>query len=257
MCFVAPAIELRGTGLTSSLRDLKVYTTYPHRCSYLDGEEATTLFIDPRQNVDRSLYNRLSLLGFRRSGNHVYRPHCSRCSACVPARVAVGDFRPNRTQRRCLRRNADLSVTSSPCITDDESYAMYKRYICARHADGDMYPPDRDQFESFLNNPWGFTRYFEFRAEGRRIAVAVADVMLDGLSAIYTFYEPDEDARSLGRFAILWQIERCLAQGLPYVYLGYWIRNCRKMAYKADYQPLEILVGNRWMRYGKELIASG
>lgn len=257
MCSVVPVIELRGTGVTSSLRDLKVYTTYPHRCSYLDGEEATTLFIDPRQPVDRALYSKLSLLGFRRSGNHVYRPHCSRCNACVPARIAVRNFRPNRTQRRCLRRNADLSVTSSPSIADDESYALYERYICARHADGDMYPPDRDQFESFLNNAWGFTRYFEFRADGRRIAVAVADAMLDGLSAIYTFYEPDEDARSLGRFAILWQIERCLAQGLPYVYLGYWIRNCRKMAYKADYQPLEILVGNRWLPCARDLIASG
>jgi arginyl-tRNA--protein-N-Asp/Glu arginylyltransferase len=242
--------------VTSSLRDLKVYTTYPHRCSYLDGEEATTLFIDPRQTVDQTLYSNLSMLGFRRSGNHIYRPHCSHCSACIPARVPVVDFTPNRAQRRCLKRNADLRVERSDCIANEESYALYDRYIRARHADGDMFPPDRDQFESFLNNPWSCTEYYAFRDGERLVAVAVVDAMLDGLSAIYTFYDPDDEARSLGRYAVLWQIQRCVEQGLPYVYLGYWIRNCRKMAYKADYRPLETLVNNQWQRSTEGLIES-
>jgi arginine-tRNA-protein transferase len=243
--------------VTSSLRDLKVYTTYPHRCSYLEGEEATTLFIDPRQSVDQTLYSNLSVLGFRRSGNHIYRPHCSHCNACIPARIPVADFRPNRSQRRCLRRNSDLTVDVRPGISgDDESYALYDRYIRERHADGDMYPPDRDQFKSFLNDPWDCTEYLQVRHGGRLVAVAVVDVMVDGLSAIYTFYDPREDARSLGRFAILWQIEHCRREGLPYVYLGYWIRNCRKMAYKADYQPLEVLVNNRWQRSTDGLVES-
>jgi len=242
--------------VTSSLRDLKVYTTYPHRCSYLEGEEATTLFIDPRQSVDKTLYSNLSMLGFRRSGNHIYRPHCSHCNACIPARIPVDDFRPNRNQRRCRSRNADLEVRVGRNMDDDESYALYDRYIRQRHADGDMYPPDRDQFESFLNDPWGCTEYVQFRKDERLIAVAVVDVMVDGLSAIYTFYDPAEDARSLGRYAILWQVERCRGEGLPYVYLGYWIRNCRKMAYKADYQPLEVLVNNQWQRSTEGLIES-
>jgi arginine-tRNA-protein transferase len=242
--------------VTSSLRDLKVYTTYPHRCSYLEGEEATTLFIDPRQSVDKTLYSNLSMLGFRRSGNHIYRPHCSHCNACIPARIPVDDFRPNRNQRRCRSRNADLDVQVYKTMNDDESYALYDRYIRERHADGDMFPPDRDQFESFLNDPWGCTEYVQFRKDGRLVAVAVVDVMVDGLSAIYTFYDPAEDARSLGRHAILWQVERCRAEGLPYVYLGYWIRNCRKMAYKADYQPLEVLVNNQWQRSTEGLIES-
>ena len=242
--------------MTSSLRDLKVYTTYPHRCSYLEGEEATTLFIDPRQSVDRTLYSNLSMLGFRRSGNHIYRPHCSHCNACVPARIPVADFRPRRSQRRCEARNADLRVETRTDINDDETYALYDRYIRARHADGDMYPPDRDQFESFLNEPWGCTEYLQVRAGERLVAVAVVDVMLDGLSAIYTFYDPAEEARSLGAYAILWQIGRCQREALPYVYLGYWIRNCRKMAYKADYQPLELLVNNHWQRSTDGLIES-
>lgn len=243
--------------MTSSLRDLKVYTTYPHRCSYLEQEEATTLFIDPRQPVDQTLYSNLSLLGFRRSGNHIYRPHCNHCNACIPARVPVEEFRASRSQRRCLKRNSDLTIEALDSISDDESYALYARYIDARHADGDMYPPDRDQYESFLNNPWGCTRYFALRdASGATIGIAVVDEMLDGLSAIYTFYDPEEESRSLGRFAILWQIERCREKGLPYVYLGYWIRECRKMAYKADYQPLEIMVNNQWQRGTDGLIES-
>ncbi len=240
--------------MTSSLRDLKVYTTYPHRCSYLEDEEATTLFIDPRQAVDKTLYSNLSLLGFRRSGNHIYRPHCSHCNACIPARVPVADFRPNRTQRRCLKRNADIEVSELDSISTDDCYRLYERYIATRHADGDMYPPDRDQFESFLNNPWGVTRYYAFRAEGKLLAVSVVDEMLDGLSAIYTFYDPDAEARSLGRYAVLWQIEHTRERELPYVYLGYWIRNCRKMAYKADYQPLELLINNKWQRSTEGLI---
>lgn len=242
--------------MTSSLRDLKVYTTYPHRCSYLEGEEATTLFIDPRQPVDQTLYSNLSMLGFRRSGNHIYRPHCSHCNACIPARIPVADFAPTRGQRRCSKRNADLCVQIKSSTPSDEAYSLYDRYIRARHADGDMYPPDRDQFESFLNNPWGCTRYAEFRDGDTLVAVAVIDRMLDGLSAIYTYYDPEQDARSLGRFAILWQIAYCRAEGLPYVYLGYWIRNCRKMAYKADYQPLEVLVNNQWQGTTDGLIES-
>lgn len=242
--------------MTSSLRDLKVYTTYPHRCSYLEDEEATTLFIDPRQPIDQALYTRLSLLGFRRSGAHVYRPHCRQCSACVPARIPVNMFRPNRTQRRTWRSNTDLSVVRTDSIADDDAYRLYHRYIVQRHADGDMYPPDRDQYQSFLSNAWDCTRYYRFHSDGRLVAIAVVDVMLDGLSAIYTFFDPDEQARSLGRYAILWQIETARSVGLPYLYLGYWIRNCGKMAYKSDYRPLELLLENRWQRADDDILAS-
>lgn len=232
--------------MTSSLRDLKVYTTYPHSCSYLKDQEATTLFIDPRQEVDQMLYSRLSTMGFRRSGNHIYRPHCGHCHACIPARIPVAQFRPNRTQRRTWNRNSDLTVVASPGIRDQEAYDLYYRYIELRHADGDMYPPDREQYHSFLNNAWDCTRYFRFHDGDTLLAVAVVDVLVDGLSAIYTFFEPDEDYRSLGSYAILWQVERAREQGLDYLYLGYWIRNCDKMAYKSAYRPLELYIDNNW-----------
>lgn len=233
--------------MTSSLRDLKVYTTYPHSCSYLEDQEATTLFIDPRQEVDQHLYSSLSNLGFRRSGNHVYRPHCSQCNACIPARIPVQQFQPSRSQRRTLKRNRDLNVERTLDIRDDQAYRLYQRYIEQRHADGDMYPPDREQYESFLNNAWDCTRYYRFYEHQQLLAIAVVDVMTDGLSAIYTFFDPAAAKRGLGSFAILWQVEQAREMGLHYLYLGYWISGCRKMAYKADYQPLELYRNSRWL----------
>lgn len=232
--------------MTSSMRDLKVYTTYPHSCSYLEDQEATTLFVDPRQQIDQNLYSKLSVLGFRRSGNHIYRPHCSHCEACIPARIPVDLFEPTRSQRRTLQRNKDLRVARTDCLRDDAAFELYRRYIEQRHADGDMYPPEREQYESFLNNAWGCTRYYRFFCGGSLVALSVVDELLDGLSAIYTFYDPDAEKRSLGGYSILWQIEKAKELGLDYLYLGYWIRDCKKMAYKSSYRPLELYVNSRW-----------
>jgi arginine-tRNA-protein transferase len=237
---------MRSLVVTSSIRDLKVYTTYPHSCSYLEDQEATTLFVDPRQSMDRKLYSKLSVLGFRRSGNHIYRPHCTHCNACIPARIPVSDFRPRRAQRRVWQRNEDLRVVATDDIRDDEAFDLYHRYICLRHFDGDMYPPDREQYQAFLNSVWDCTEYFRFYAGGRLVAIAVVDMLEDGLSAIYTFFDPDADKRSLGTHAILWQIEHARETGLDYLYLGYWIRNCRKMAYKSEYRPLQVYLNSRW-----------
>lgn len=232
--------------MTSSLRDLKVYTTYPHSCSYLEDQEATTLFVDPRQPVDQKLYSKLSVLGFRRSGNHIYRPHCAQCNACVPARIPVAGFEPRRGQSRIAQRNQDLRIVCTDQIIDDEAFDLYHRYISLRHADGDMYPPDREQYEAFLNSVWNCTRYFRFYDKGRLIAVAVVDTLEDGLSAIYTFFDPTAKRRSLGVYAILWEIEQTRKMGLEYLYLGYWIRDCQKMSYKADYRPLQVYQNSRW-----------
>ena len=232
--------------MTSSLRDLKVYTTYPHSCSYLQDQEATTLFVDPRQPVDQKLYSRLSVLGFRRSGNHIYRPHCARCNACIPSRIPTQEFAPRRGQKRIWRRNQDLQVIRTEAINDDEAFDLYYRYITQRHSDGDMYPPDREQYEAFLNSVWDCTLYFRFYDRGQLVAVAVVDRLEDGFSAIYTFFDPGADRRSLGVFAILWQIEQAKILGLDYLYLGYWIRDCQKMAYKSEYRPLQVYTNSRW-----------
>jgi len=233
--------------MTSSLRDLKVYTTYPHSCSYLPEQEATTLFVDPRTPMNADLYSQLSRLGFRRSGSHLYRPNCDNCSACIPARVPVASFAPRRSQKRVLRRNQDLVVTEMTSIDNEECFELYRRYIDARHRDGDMYPPSREQFQSFLSAEWNVTRFFGLYEANRLIGVAVADQLEDGLSAIYTFYDPETSERSLGTFAVLWQVEKARQLGLPYLYLGYWIKQCQKMAYKTQYRPLELYVNGNWV----------
>ena len=231
----------------TDLAHLKFYATQPHPCSYLEKEHAVTLFLDPYEKVDEHTYERLSELGFRRSGDHLYRPHCPQCKACVPARIPVDTFTPSRQQLRIWRRNRDLLVTRCPPRIDSEIYELYSRYINIRHADGDMYPPSREQFESFLVSNSPFCEFNEFRLDGRLLAVAVTDRLANGLSAIYTFFDPEESRRSLGRYAILWQIDEARRAGLPAVYLGYWIRNCRKMNYKTEYRPLEMLVSQRWI----------
>lgn len=232
----------------TDLSQLKFYATHPHPCSYLPDQRATTLFLDPRQPINLETYSQLSDLGFRRSGDHLYRPHCKDCNACIPARIPVDAFTPTSAQKRILKRNRDLQVFELKPELTDEIYALYERYICARHADGDMYPPSKDQFASFLAKNWEFCRFYAFRdQEDRLLAVAVTDQLNNGLSAVYTFFEPDETRRSLGRYAILWQVEETRRQGLAAVYLGYWIRNCRKMNYKTEYRPLEMLVNQQWV----------
>ncbi len=232
----------------SDLSTIRLFATHPHACSYLAGEEATTVFVDPAANIDIELYSQLSELGFRRSGKHIYQPRCEHCQACIPARIPVADFRPNRRQKRCFARNRDIHVQEVDSIASDEHYALYEAYISSRHADGDMYPPSKNQFDSFLTSEWGVTRFLEFRHNNKLISVAVTDKMNNGLSAVYTFYDPTEVRRSLGVYAVLHQIEKARSEGLPSVYLGYWIKQCHKMAYKTDYRPLELFVQNRWVR---------
>lgn len=231
----------------SSLQTLKFYCTPAHRCSYLPDREAVTLFLDPKTEVSNDVYASLTGVGFRRSGDFIYRPHCGTCHACIPVRIPVKLFEANRTQKRCCERNADLTVVAAPPRYTPEYYALYEKYISARHQDGDMFPPTRNQFRSFLLCSWGNSRFYEFRNDGRLVALAVVDHVESGMSAVYTFYDPNEDARSLGRFAILWQITEARTRGLGYLYLGYWIRQCRKMSYKQEYQPLEYFDGQQWL----------
>lgn len=231
----------------TSLARLKFYATQPHACSYLPDEQATTLFLDPSQPMDVKVYAELSDLGFRRSGDHLYRPHCQRCNACIPARIPTAGLQLNRQQKRILKRNADLSITGVRPAFTEEYYQLYSNYIEQRHFDGDMYPPSREQFQMFLVRDLPFSRFYEFRLGSRLLAVAVTDVLPNGLSAVYTFYDPSEERRSLGRYAILWQVQEAERLDLNAVYLGYWIKNCRKMNYKTEYRPIELLINQRWV----------
>lgn len=230
----------------TSIKDLRYFTTPEHECSYLEGKRSTTLFADPEAIISTELYSMLSSVGFRRSGQHIYRPHCQDCSACVPVRVAVNHFKKNRKQNRIWRKNQDLEIFMVSPEYTDENYSIFDEYITERHTNGDMYPADPDQFRNFLVNGRPEATFCEFRENGKLVAVCVADVMVDGLSAIYTFFSPEKSRRSLGNFAVLWLIEAAIKMNKPYVYLGYWIKDCQKMNYKTDYRPIELYYNDKW-----------
>ena len=233
----------------ASQQRLTLYRTPNHECSYLPAEQAGTVFVDPALPKSRGLYSVLATHGFRRSGTHVYRPQCESCSQCVPVRVPVSEFCTSRRHRRNHKANADLEVTWQPAEYREEYFALYERYLNMRHPDGSMANPSRHSFEDFLLCDWAETRFAVFRHAGELVAVAVADPVDDGLSAVYTFFEPTLRRRGLGTYALLWQIGEVARRGQSYLYLGYWIARSPKMAYKGDFLPQERLQGQYWSRY--------
>ena len=227
--------------------ELKFYITAPHDCSYLEGREAVTLFADPESSLDHTTYSTLSEMGFRRSGGLVYTPRCPECQACIPTRIVVDEFKPDRSQRRNSRDNGDLEVRVIDATFSDEHIALYQRYIRSRHPDGSMNVDSKEEVERFFLCDWSDTFFIEFLLEGRPIALAVVDALSNGLSAVYTFFDPAEGKRGLGVFAVLALVEEAKRRQLPYVYLGYLIHESPKMAYKVRYQPLEQLRDGRWL----------
>ncbi len=233
----------------TDLRELHFFATPEHNCSYIEGLKAKTLFVDPQTLVPDETYSQLSDLGFRRSGKHIYRPHCDNCQACISVRIPVELFKPNKTQKRILNKNKDISVNIVKPRFTEAYFKLYSDYISARHADGDMYPPTKDQFHSFLVDGNQETFFYEYFLDGELIGLSVVDHLKKGLSATYTFYNPSDayQKRSLGTFAILWQIQETLNRGQAYLYLGYWVKECRKMRYKISYHPLEFLIDGQWI----------
>lgn len=232
---------------TKSFRSrVAFYATPEHECAYLPHHTARTLFADPNHRLDNGLYSQLILYGFRRSGRHVYRPSCPACEACVPVRIPVATFRPDRSQRRALRMNQDLYIRILAPEYRDEHFELYQRYVNARHPGGGMDNPQPMQYMEFLTSEWSHTLFVEFRDARRVLAVSVTDVLDHGLSAVYTFFDPASARRGLGTFAILWQLQECSRRGLDALYLGYWIDGCEKMDYKARFQPLEQFHQGQW-----------
>lgn len=227
---------------------LRFYLTPEHPCGYLEGQGAATLLADPQAPMDPWLYDRLLRQGFRRSGAHVYRPHCTTCGQCLSVRLPVNRFQPNRTQRRVWKRNQDLRVSWTPPVFQEELFALYHRYLGERHRGGPMENPTPEGFLDFLACPWMETRFVRFRdPEGTLLMVAVVDLLPNGLSAVYTFFDPEASRqRSLGTYAILWQMAMVRRGGGQYLYLGYWVPDSPKMRYKAAFQPQELYRLNHW-----------
>ncbi len=228
------------------LSALHLYLTAPYPCSYLEGLEARSQVATPSFLISTPIYSELVRHGFRRSGTFTYRPRCDTCHQCVPVRVVADAFLPTRSQRRSYKQHKDLEVTLHSLRDKAEYFELYRRYQEARHRDGGMDDDSPEQYRNFLLQSHVDTLLVEFREDTVLRMVSVVDVLVDGLSAVYTFYDPDVPHSSFGTFNVLWQVEMCRKLQLPYLYLGYWIAGSRKMAYKANFQPLEGLQDGDW-----------
>lgn len=236
-----------------SLRS-QFFLTGPRPCPYLEGRRERKLFTNLSGPHAAALHDELSAHGFRRSQNIAYRPACSGCNACVSTRVRAAEFEPSRSQRRVLRRNKDLIRSADAAWATQEQYDLFSRYLEARHAEGGMTDMDMFDFASMVEDTPVRTRLVEYRVAdpdeddpaGRLIAVCITDLIADGLSLVYSFYDPDEERRSLGQFMILDHIAIAREAQLPFVYLGYWVKGSEKMDYKIRFQPAEALTDRGW-----------
>ncbi len=223
------------------------YTTAPLPCPYLAGRTERKVVTEIAGPDAEALHDRLSRAGFRRSHNIAYAPVCPSCQACVPIRIPTAIFRPERTLRRILRANADLEGFEVPARATAEQFQLFQRYQQARHGDGDMATMSFYDYRAMVEDTPIETMVVEFRdPDDRLVSACLTDRLGDGLSAVYSFFLPGMARRSLGTHAILWLIERARACGLPYVYLGYWVPESPKMAYKARFRPVEVLSGGIW-----------
>lgn len=223
------------------------YVLEPNLCPYLPGRLERKLLTEVSGRHAQATYETLTLAGFRRSHRFAYRPACSQCSACTAVRVVVERFAPSRSLRRILRSNADLSVRYLPPRATVEQFALFRRYIESRHGGGEMAGMSEQEYRDMVEASDIDTRLAEFRnTEGRLLAVCLLDWLASGLSAVYSFFEPEETGRSLGTYVVLSLIEAARKGGADYVYLGYWIEHSRKMAYKTRFRPLEALGPDGW-----------
>ncbi|WP_306604203.1 arginyltransferase [Azonexus sp.] len=229
---------------------LQFYATSAYPCSYLADREARSQVATPAHLINGEIYSTLIRAGFRRSGMYTYRPHCDDCQSCVPVRLPVNELKTTRSQRRALKRHSNLVARELPLIFFAEHFELYVRYQTSRHPGGGMDEDSRDQYAQFLLQSQVDTRLVAFSEDNKVRMVSLIDVLDDGLSSVYTFFDPDTPGASYGAYNILWQAAQCKALGLPYLYLGYWIGESRKMAYKTNFQPIEGLIDGRWARLG-------
>lgn len=230
---------------------MKFGLTNAFSCSYLPEQKEQLLVLVDENSFDYQQYDLLIAAGFRRSGEQIYRPHCPSCDACQSIRIPVEEFKPSSSQKRILNKNKDIHVI---VVYEDkpEYYPLYEEYINTRHHDGSMYPASKQQYSSFIQSLWSEQLFIESYLNDELVAVAVTDVVAHGLSALYTFFAPELEHRSIGTFSILHQIKQASAMGKRYLYLGYQVDACRKMNYKSRFLPHERFLDNKWHRVQKK-----
>ncbi len=237
--------------------NLRFYLTEAQPCPYLPQRMERKVFTPLRGVRAADLNDTLSVNGFRRSQNVAYRPQCPGCNACVATRIVATEFEASRSDKRTLKRNAHLRRVVRPSLATEEQYQLFRKYLGGRHAGGAMTEMDALDFASMVEDSTVRTQVIEYHdvdenGEPKLVAACLTDVMTDGVSLVYSFFDPERSRDSLGNFIILDHVDLATALGLSYVYLGYWVDGCRKMAYKTRFNPTETLIGSQWMRVGGE-----
>lgn len=236
------------------LQKLQFYVTTGYSCGYLPNKLAQSLIASPQHLIDANVYSGLIQQGFRRSGKFAYRPHCENCRECVPVRVVLQEFAPNRSQKRAYKQHQDLTVLIKPVAFHDEHYMLYSAYQKSRHSEEKVNDDEKqeqdeaEQYRNFLCQTNVESVMIEFREADELKMVSVIDLVSDGISAVYTFYDTTNSKASYGTYNVLWQIEWANILNLPYLYLGYWIKDSQKMAYKQNFKPLEKLIDGEWSK---------
>lgn len=225
---------------------IPLFVTETQPCNYLDKKNSQSAFVHPSFSLNTATYSQLIAQGFRRSGNEVYTPHCSTCTQCIATRLIANQFIANRNQKRCIKKNQQTTVIIKPAQFEQAHYDMYMRYQTDRHGNGGMADSTKEDYINFLSSRWCNTLFVEFSINKELASVAIVDLLENGLSAVYTFFEPKFAQYSLGNYAVLWQIQHALEMDLEFVYMGFWIKNCRKMSYKTQYQPMQGFIENQW-----------
>lgn len=225
---------------------INFFASAPETCSYLDNRKSISAFANPYIDMDMSTYNSLITHGFRRSGGYVYRPHCNDCNACISVRIPTKKYVFSKNEKRVLKKNLGIKIIHKSDKFSSEHFDLYARYLASRHQDSSMSNPTKTDYHRFLICDWSETQFIEYRINHILIGVAVTDIVEDGLSAVYTFFDSDYTQKSIGHFSILQQIQLAQSRGLSYLYLGYWVNDCQKMAYKERYKPLESYIDEHW-----------
>lgn len=229
---------------------LKYHTTESYPCSYIPTKEARSEIAVSSHHIDTNAFAKLIQSGFRRSGNYIYRPSCDHCQACLPIRIDIREFKPNRSQRRTWKRHHCLVLENHKLHNSPEHFLLYQRYQKKRHYSDTIQHDYYEQYQNFLLQSHVNSRLIEFY-EGKQLrSVSIIDILPDGISSVYTFFDPDVPNASFGTYSILWQIEYCRKLDLPYLYLGYWIKENQKMNYKINFRPLEALIKGKWASFG-------